>query len=252
MTKPGVRGGVDLGLRTLATVVGTDGTIREFDNPAPLRATMADRRRTSRKLSRRIPGSRGHEQAKAKLAKLDRRAVHLRREAWHQLTSWLGATYCEVVIEDLDVAAMKKSMGRRAFRRAVSDAALGMFAPMLAYKAQRSGTIITVADRWSPSSKLHHGCGCTLIAPTKLARRLICQVTGGPVDRDINAAKNLRDYKGPVRAEAPVVSSPTVRGGGAGPGVVKDQHRESGCKTRASRPAVRSEARTKTPQGDAA
>jgi putative transposase len=90
VTKPGVRAGVDLGLRALATVVGTDGTLRQFDNP-PLRATMAERRRTGRQLSRRIPGSRGHEQAKAKLAELDRRAVHLRREAWHGLTSWLSA-----------------------------------------------------------------------------------------------------------------------------------------------------------------
>ena len=34
-------------------------------------------------------------------------------KAWHQLTTELVANYGHLVIEDLDVAAMKKSMGRR-------------------------------------------------------------------------------------------------------------------------------------------
>jgi putative transposase len=156
----GARAGVDLGLRTLATVADTDGNIIEYQNPAPLRATLNERRRAGRQMSRRIPGSRGHQAAKAKLARMDRRTVYLRREAWHQLTTELSATYSEIVVEDLNLAAMKQSMGRRAFRRSVSDAALGMFRPMLAYKAERNGSVLTVADRWFPSSQIHHGCGC--------------------------------------------------------------------------------------------
>jgi len=193
-TKPGVRCGIDLGLRTLATVADSEGNITEVANPAPLRATLTERRRVGRQLSRRIPGSIGHEQAKAKLARLDRRAVHIRRETWHQLTSKLVSTYSSIVVEDLDIAAMKKSMGRRAFRRSVSDAALGMFRPQLSYKSLRSGAEIVVAGRWWPSSQIHHGCGCRLIAPAKLAKVLFCAVTGEAVDRDINAALNLRDW----------------------------------------------------------
>ena len=62
--------------------------------------------------SRRIPGSNGHRAAKAKLARLDRRTVHLRRVSAHQLTSWLADTYAEVVIEDLDLAAMTRTPSR--------------------------------------------------------------------------------------------------------------------------------------------
>jgi putative transposase len=145
-------------------------------------------------MSRRIPGSRGYGAAKAKLAALDRRCVHLRKQASHQLTTMLAETYREVVIEDLDLAAMKKSMGRRAFRRSVSDAALGRIRPQLTYKMQWRGTAPTVAGRWFASSKIHHGCGCRLIEPRKLARQLVCAVTGELVDRDINAALNLRDW----------------------------------------------------------
>ena len=126
---------MDLGVRTLATVATIDTatgveTLAEHRNPAPLKATLAARRRAGRELSRRIPGSRGHRAAKAKLTRLDRRCVHLRREAAHQLTTELAGTYGQVVIEDLDVAAMKQSMGRRAYRRAVSDAAMGVIRPL--------------------------------------------------------------------------------------------------------------------------
>jgi putative transposase len=135
-----VRAGVDLGVRTLATVATIDTstgaeTLVEYTNPAPLKAALTERRRAGRELSRRIPGSVAHRAAKAKLTRLDRRCVHLRREAAHQLTTELAGTYGQVVIEDLDLAAMKQSMGRRAFRRAVSDAALGAIKPQLVYKA---------------------------------------------------------------------------------------------------------------------
>ena len=122
------------GVRTLATVATVDTatgaqTMIEYPNPAPLKATLTARRRAGRELSRRIPAREDGSAAKAKLARLDRRCVHLRREAAHQLTTELAGTYGHVVIEDLDVAAMKRSMGRRAFRRAVSDAAMGWSGP---------------------------------------------------------------------------------------------------------------------------
>jgi transposase len=201
------RAGVDLGLRVLATIADTDGNIIEFANPAPLRDTLAKRRRAKRQLSRRIPGSRGHRRAKAKLVLLDRRCVYLRQETIHQLTRRLVDTYGEVVLEDLDLAAMQRSMGRRAFRRSVADAGLGAVRPTLDDKAERGRTKLTVADRFFPSTKLHHGCGGTLVG-NKLAKILTCELCGEEVDRDHNAAKNLRDWPeynaspGPVGASA--------------------------------------------------
>jgi len=191
--KPDARASVDLGLRVLATIADTDGTVVEVPNPAPLRATITERRRVGRQLSRRTRGSRGHQRAEAKLARLDRRAVCLRQESLHQLTRQLVGTYGEVVVEDLDIAGMKRSMGRRALRRSVSDAALGVFRPTLAYKAEVAGVQVVVADRWYGSSKTHHGCGGRL-AGLKLAKVLTCELRGGTVDRDHNAAKNLRDW----------------------------------------------------------
>ncbi len=255
----GGRAGVDLGMRMLATVVDGAGTITEVPNPAPLRATLTPRRRVGRQMSRRIPGSIGHRAAKAKLARLDRRVVHLRREAAHQLTSWLAGTYSEVVIEDLDLAAMKRSMGRRAFRRSVSDAALGQIRPQLTYKMAWRGGALTIADRWFASSQIHHGCGCRLVEPKKLAKQLVCATTGELVDRDSNAARNLRDWPGDascssVGAAAPKPSSPAGSGGGLGSDAGASDAGGGSVRPLQSRKAAPGEARTRkgTPRRGAA
>ncbi len=191
---PSSKAGIDLGMRTLATIADNDNQIFKIENPAPLRDTLAERRRESRKLSRRIPGSRGHRAARAKLARLDRKAVYIRRETYHQLTRQLVNTYGEIHIEDLNIAAMKRSMGHRAFRRSVSDTALGMFRPMLAYKAEDAGTSVVLVDRFFPSSQIHHECGGLLTGKHKLDEKLICQSCNTEVNRDENAAKNIRDW----------------------------------------------------------
>ncbi|MHB8190183.1 MAG: RNA-guided endonuclease TnpB family protein, partial [Ferrimicrobium sp.] len=209
--KPNVRVGIDLGLRSLATVSDSDGNTKVFPNPAPLRATIAERRRVGKSLSRRIPGSRGHGRAKAKLARLDRKAVHIRRESIHHLTRYLVDNYSEVKIEDLSLAAMKRSMGRRAFRRSVSDAGLGAFRPTPTYKAERVGVKVVVVDRFFPSSQIHHDCGARLTG-AKLAKRLTCSTCHVEVDRDDNASLNIRDWSvispGLVEASALFVPRP--------------------------------------------
>ena len=268
VAQPTVRAGVDLGVRTLATVATIDTatgeqTIIEYPNPAPLKATFAARRRAGRELSRRIPGSHGHRAAKAKLSRLDRRCVHLRRDATHQLTLQLAGGYGHLVIEDLDVAAMKRSMGRRAFRRSVSDAAIGLVKPQLAYKTARFGGVLTVADRWFPSSQIHHGhttpdgTPCRLIGKGHIDKQLVCPQTGEVVDRDRNAALNLRDWPddascGPVGTTAPSVPGPAKQVG-TGHGADAESSGARGASVRPrSRGAGSGKARTQTPQGDAA
>jgi putative transposase len=214
VTQPAMTAGVDLGVRNLATVAtinpaNGEETITAYPNPAPLKATLTARRRAGRELSRRIPGSRSWKTAKAKLVRLDRRCVHLRREAAHRLTTELAGAFGHIVIEDLDVAAMKQSMGRRAYRRAISDAAMGLVRPQLAYKIARRGATLTVADRWFASSQIHHDCTqpdgtpCWLAGKGKVDKQLVCPQTGELVDRDINAARNLRDWPDmPVGAQS--------------------------------------------------
>jgi putative transposase len=265
VTRPTVRAGMDRGIRTLATVATIDTatgaeTVVEYPNPAPLKATLTARRRAGRELSRRIPGSRGHRAAKAKLSRLDRRCVHLRREAAHQLTTELAGSYGHIVIEDLDLEAMKRSMGRRAFRRSVSDAAMGAIGPQLAYKTAGHGAVLTVADRCFASSQIHHGCTqpdgtpCRLVGNGWVDKHLVCPLTGEVVDRDRNAASNLRDWPdhascGPVGTTAPSVPGPT-KSVGTGHGADAGVSGAGGAPRRPHPPEAGSgKARTQTPQG---
>ena len=99
---------------------------------------------------------------------------------------------------------MKRSMGRRAFRRAVCDAAMGLVRPQLVYKTARTGATLVVVDRWFPSSQLHHGhylpdgTQCRLVGKGRIDKLLVCPQTGELVDRDHNAAPNLRDWPEPL------------------------------------------------------
>ena len=83
---------------------------------------------------------------------------------------------------------IKRSRGLQAFRRPVSDASLGMCAPVLGHKAKRSFTNLTRADRCLASRQIHHGCGCQLAARSRISEQLAGGLTGEPMDRDINAA----------------------------------------------------------------
>jgi putative transposase len=149
-------------------------------------------------MSRRIVGSRGHRQARTKLAVLDRRAANLRRESVHALTTALARRYGTIVIEDLDVSAMARGMGRRAFRRTVNQAGIGLVRSTLAYKTRWVGGCLVVADRWFASSRIHHSCG-GYRADLRLDDRVwICPECARRVDRYANAALNLRDWTGPV------------------------------------------------------
>ena len=178
--------------------MGRVDTIDRVAHPAPWATERQQRRRAARQASRRIFGSRGHRQARAKLAALDRRAANLRREAIHTLTTRLARQYGVIVVEDLDVAAMSRAMGRRAFRRSVYQAGIGRVRPVLAYKTSWAGGRLVVADRWFTSSKTHHGCGGYCADLGLADRRWVCPNCGELVDRNANAARNLRDWTGPV------------------------------------------------------
>jgi putative transposase len=150
--EPSIRCGIDLGIGAdWAVIAHADDTIERVAPPAPWAGMQQQRRRITRRLSRRVVGSRGHRQAKAKLAALDRRASNLRRESIHILTTRLARRYGTIVVEDLDVAAMAKGMGRRAFRRSVYQAGLGQVRPTLATRpAGQAAGWLSLTDGFPP------------------------------------------------------------------------------------------------------
>jgi putative transposase len=90
---------------------------------------------------------------RAKWVALDRRAANLGINQLHTLTTTLTRRYGTIVVEDLDVQAMGRGMGRRAFGRSAYQAGIGKVRPTLAYKCGQQGGRLVVADRWFGSSK---------------------------------------------------------------------------------------------------
>ena len=110
-------------------------------------------------------------------------------DAINKATTMIAQTYTTVCIEDLNVAGMVKN---HHLARSLSDASLGEFRRQLEYKTMRTGAVLRVVDRWYPSSKTCSNCG-TVKAKLSLSERVYCcDVCGLSMDRDLNAAINIK------------------------------------------------------------
>lgn len=180
--------GVDLGLTTFATV--SDGRKTEkVEAPKPLKAGLKRLRRAQRVLSRRQKGSRRRERARRRVARMHRRVADVRNDFLHKLTTRLARTTRAVVVEDLNTKGMVKN---RHLARAISDAGWGEFRRQLEYKTRLHGSRLIVVDRWFPSSKTCSGCGSVKTALLLSERQYACEQCGLVLDRDENAALNIR------------------------------------------------------------
>jgi putative transposase len=191
--------GVDLGLSSFAAL--SDGT--KIDPPKPLAKKLRLLKRRSKQLSRKQKGSHNSKKAALRLARLHRKIKNLRRDFLHRLTTWLARTKPVIVVEDLSV----KGLSRGPLSRSVADVGWGTFLRMLEYKAKWYGTTLIVAPRSFPSTRLCSSCG-HLHGKIPLSQRVFrCAACGLQIDRDLNAALNLKAY-GLAHLTGPTGSSP--------------------------------------------
>lgn len=187
VTKPQRGGavGVDLGLKTLATL--SDGTV--IENPRCLAASERRLKRAQKALSRKTVGSKRRAKARAKVARLHARVANVRADAMHKATTWLTGTYSDISVEDLNTAGMVKN---HRLAKAIMDAAFGEFRRQLDYKTARTGATLHVVDRWYPSSKTCSACGAVKAKLSLSERVYRCDGCGLAMDRDLNAAINIK------------------------------------------------------------
>ncbi len=178
--------GVDLGIKSFA--VTSDGVFVE--NPKCYTRALDRACKYSRELSRKVKRSANWEKAKRKLALFHERVANMRKHFLHNLTFDLATTYKKVVIENLDV----KGMMRGRLARAIGDCGFYEFRRQLEYKCEWYGSELIVADRYFPSSKKCSGCGRLHDMP--LSKRQMRCDCGIDLDRDLNAAINLKNLAG--------------------------------------------------------
>ena len=183
--------GVDLGVKTLATV--SDG--RELANPKALRKRLKKLQRLSRWHARKHKGSANRKKSQRRLARLHARIAHARHDALHKATAGLVAKNkpsdqrpAVIVLEDLNVSGLLKN---RHLSRAIADVGLSEFRRQIEYKAGDAGCRVVVVSRWEPSSQTCSGCGWRHPTLTLADRVFLCGNCGLTIDRDLNAAQNL-------------------------------------------------------------
>jgi putative transposase len=182
--------GVDVGVKESAIV--SDG--RRFENQKPLAKQIKKLKRLSRSFSRKQydpetkRGSKNHEKARVKLARLHGEIAHIREDAQHKLTTELARTCRVVGLEDLHIKGMFKN---RKLARALADAGLGQLLQFFETKMQAGGGLAIFVDRFFPSTKTCSGCGHVKKRMPLKYRTYCCLKCGLVMDRDLNAAINL-------------------------------------------------------------
>ena len=178
--------GIDVGINTLATC--SDGS--KYANPRPLKRHEKKLAKFMRVLSRRVKGSKNWHKQKDKVARLHYRIACIREDAHHKATTNIVNRCSGIGIETLKVTNLLKN---RKIAKALSDSALGGFLSMLKTKAEMIGIKPKEADQFFASSKTCSRCGHKK-DDLKLSERIYhCDACGISIDRDVNAAINLRN-----------------------------------------------------------
>ncbi len=177
--------GIDVGINTLATL----DTGTTYENPRPLKRYERKLIREQRKLSRKVFLSQNWYKQKRKVERLHYRIACIRTDAHHKATTEIFSAASQIGIEMLSVTNLLKN---RKLAKAVSDSALGGFLEKLKTKAQARGIPIVQADMFFASSKTCSTCGHQKTDLTRSDRTYPCQHCGISIDRDVNAAINLK------------------------------------------------------------
>jgi putative transposase len=178
--------GIDVGLTHLA--ITSNGS--KFDNPRHLRKAEKNLKRKQRKLSRKKKGSNSRNKARQLVARAHQRVADARKDYLHKLSRRIVNENQVIAVETLNVKGM---MRNHSLARAISDVGWGTLVNFLEYKAVRAGKAFVKCDRWYPSSKTCSTCGAITDKMPLDVRSWTCNQCGAHLDRDINAAINIRD-----------------------------------------------------------
>ena len=146
--------------------------------------------REQRRLSKLEKDSANYRRQCRKIAKLHAKAKHQRCDFLHQMATRLATAYDIIGVEDLDMAAIRRSLR---FGKSVSDNGWGNFLLYLEEACRKHGTFLIRVDRWFPSSKTCSACGHVHRELALSDRTYACTECGPAMDRDANAAVNIRE-----------------------------------------------------------
>ena len=191
--------GIDLGIKDLA--ICSDGnTYKNINKTQTVKKLEKKKRRLQRSISRKYEeNKKGASYCKTsniiksekELLKLNHRLTNIRQNYLHQTSAKIVKREPSFIcIEDLNVSGMMKN---KHLSKAVQQQGFYEFRRQIEYKAMWNNIPVVIADRFFPSSKLCSCCG-SIKKDLKLSDRIYKCECGNIIDRDYQAALNLKQY----------------------------------------------------------
>lgn len=203
--------GIDLGIKNLATC--SDNSIyKNINKSKEIKRLKKKLKREQRKLSRKLENNikgytsnrkpifdralykcSNYQKQKTKVSLIYRRICGIRKNYIHQTTTEIVKKNPKrIVMETLDVQGMMKN---KHLSEKIAESNFYEFKRQIKYKSGLRGIKIIEVPTFYPSSKTCSCCG-HIKKNLKLSDRVyICPECGLRIDRDLNAAINLANYK---------------------------------------------------------
>lgn len=142
-----------------------------------------------RKLKHKTIGSNNYRKQQFKINRIYKHIASQRLDNLHKLSTKIANSYDVVCVESLNMRSLSnESFGNG---KATMDNSYGMFLNMLEYKLSDRGKHFVKVDKWFPSTQLCSCCGNRMkLALNQRIYKCSCGLT---IDRDLNAAINIRD-----------------------------------------------------------
>ena len=197
--------GVDLGIKEFATV-SDERIFKNINKTYKVKKLKKSLKKEQRKLSRKYESLKIRNKEEGgnvtrqniqkqvlKVQKLHNRINNIRTDYINKTINELVKTKPEFInIEDLNISGMMKN---RHLSKAIAEQKLYEFRNKLINKCHQNEIEVRLSNRFYASSKTCSQCG-SIKKDLKLSdRTYICEECGAVIDRDLNAAINLRDNK---------------------------------------------------------
>ncbi len=191
--------GIDLGVKELA-VCSDEKRYKNINKTRRMKQLEKKKRRIQRGIARKYEKNKRGEsywktknlkKSEQKLLKINHRLTNIRQNYIHQITSEVMKREPSFIcMEDLNVKGMMKN---RHLSKVIQEQSFYEFRRQVSYKGEWNGIKVIFADRYFPSSKKCICCG-HIKKNLKLSERIYQCECGNKIDRDYQAALNLKWY----------------------------------------------------------
>ena len=195
--------GIDLGVKDFA-ICSNGNTYKNVNKSSRIRKLEKKLKREQRSFSRKyedykklnknlkgVVTRQNIQKQKLKIQKLHRKLDYIRTDYINKVISELVKTKpAWITLEDLNISGIMKN---RHLSKAISQQKFFEFRTKLSAKCKEYSIELRIVDRFYPSSKTCHNCGCVKHDLKLSDRTYTCSECGYTANRDFNASLNLRD-----------------------------------------------------------